>query len=966
MINFYKKIFIIGLLGIHPIAGAQGDFEPNTEIAPLDTSIRHGKLPNGFTYFIKSLPDPKSKLHLRFYNKAGYNQQDPDQLNIAHAIEHLSFTATQNFPEGLPNNERLIKLGLDFNDYIEAYSGNKLTQYHFNVPPGNSEALEVGFMFFKDIAQGMKLNEKDINSVRGELRQEYLEGGEDINFVIDTKLRSKIFPCRQDYSGFIEHHKTFNPEVVRRFYKDWYRPKLLAISAVGYIEDIENLEQRIKETFSDIQPAENPPNSKNCDSLYHKRPPQFFTVERPTDPSQLLSNRKVDLQLIFRDQVTNNSLNTLRGIERLTLMQLLMEVVNKRLKEATKEYNSFYAGVRDTYQYEELPVTLKINAKLNGTEEKYALQKIIQVLHQLQKYGVTTKEWSDVKEKQLNILKSINLKAPNYWIVEIQKFYTNEEALPANKNKYLQEMLLGLSLLEFNQFINQFLSKGPEDIGIIAPVGNKALFLTEKEVRKWIKKANKYPVKPFISSPIPSALMSMKEVADLKEVEIVNKKTGNSGAKEFLLKNGLKLIIKPVKPSPGPSQDKIRIHGFTLKGAGCYPKEDLFSVIYAPSIINNSGIKTFNKFQLNDFMYSNDMLHGVVSSYIDINDAGIQGTSTIKNLEYLLQLIFLQITRPNKDKIAFEDWKYERHKADKNLLDSDFQDGIKKATGDNSVIEEVLGSMNLQNNSELYLGIEKVDLNVAYDRYKELFGNAGDFTFVVTGDFELESISPLLIKYLGNLPNSSSLKNYIPISKTANKLLSGPQMQVIPTPVNNDLQNIKYSINFIEEAVTPLDWQEQIKVEALGEISTHRAWALRFEKGYSLYSVGVKGKYNKDLNRYEISSSFECMPEEFSVIKNEVHQIFSDLKNGKILEEDFQKGMSRMYFLYDANKRASRHMNLHQNLYEHYRYQQPFIDNVEVERFVKSLTIKDMAETAEKYLQNKNLYEFTMINSEKN
>jgi len=962
MIKSYCSLFFIALLSINLTVEAQGKFEGSVNNSPLDNSIRYGRLPNGFSYFIKSVSGPQSKLHLRFYNKAGYNQQDPDQLNIAHAVEHLAYKATQNFPKGIANSERIDNLEMKMYDYVAAFSGNRSTHYSFDAPANNNEALEVGLLFFKDIAMGLKLTEADINSVRGELRQEFLEGGGDSNSKIEfLQLRSKIFPCRQDYSNFLEYHENFSSEIVRRFYKDWYRPDLLAISAVGNIEDIDNLEQRIKNTFSDLKPVENLRKLKNCDSLYYNRPPQFFIVKRPTDPTGLFPDRSVNLQMIFRDPLTNRSLNTLKGMERLILIQLTIEIVNKRLREATMGYNSFDAGVRDSYLYEELPVTMMVDAKFENTNEKEVVQKIMKVINQLQKYGVTVNEWNELKQKRHQYLETPGVENSNYWINGIKKFYDNAEALPANKNIYLQQWLFDLSQIEYHEFLSEFLEKQPEDIGIIAPTGHQAHSLTEKKVRKWIKTSSN-SIKPYKPCHVPEILMSNEEIASLKETKIVDLGMGKSGAREFILINGLKLVVKPLKATSNSYKDNLMIHGFALRGTSCFAEEDFFSIINAPYIIRNAGVNGMDKFEVNSFLTKNNMLPGVVSSYIDVDEIGIQGTAKIKNLEILLQLIYLHFTNPNKDVEAFEDWKRGIYKSYKNPSDLDFKNMIKKVTGDSSLVEEVLGYKFLKSGTDLYLGIDKIDIDVAYNRYQELFSNAKEFTFVVSGDFELEIVLPVLVKYLGNLPNPSSSDVCIPAPKNGDKLPEGPLFHDISVPGNYEIKNVNYGINFIKAAANPLDWQEQIKVEALGEVSTYRIWDLRFEKGYSLYSVGVNARLNKDMNRYEIKSYFKCVPKEFPMIRKEVHQIISDLKSGKISKELFRKGMDRMLTLYDSKKKAGTHPILHKNLYENYRYGEPYVDPEEVEKFVKSLTLEDIKETAKKYYQDKNFYEFVLMN----
>ena len=47
---------------------------------------------------------------------------------------------------------------------------------------------------------------------------------------------------------------------------------------------------------------------------------------------------------------------------------------------------------------------------------------------------------------------------------------------------------------------------------------------------------------------------------------------------------------------------------------------------------------------------------------------------------------------------------------------------------------------------------DKIDFDRVYKIYNERFADAGSFTFVIVGAFELDSIKPLLETYLGSLP----------------------------------------------------------------------------------------------------------------------------------------------------------------------------------------------------------------------
>ncbi len=295
----------------------------------------------------------------------------------------------------------------------------------------------------------------------------------------------------------------------------------------------------------------------------------------------------------------------------------------------------------------------------------------------------------------------------------------------------------------------------------------------------------------------------------------------------------------------------------------------------------------------------------------------------------------------------------------------EFRNLIRDSTGDMAVTSNFFGRKSLNDGKENFNGIEKINVEHAYHIYNNLFGNARDFTFVVSGYPELNSFLPLLKKYFGNLPYSNiNSESSCSFQKMDTIPAKPPKFVEIPLIDDEKLNYMKYHLIYLENAQVPLDLKEQIKVEALGWITTEKAFRLRFEMGLELYDVRVYGTFNEDLNRYEISSTFKCLPEEYPVIRKEVQKIISEMKSGQITQELFEQGMYAMHFYYDLDKSGGSMNSQHQNLYEHYRYGQPLMDPKEVEEFVNSLTKEDMVETANKYFKEENLSEFVMKNND--
>lgn len=941
-------------------AGAKEDEISVTDPMPLDKSIRYGRLPNGFTYYIKSLPEPQDNLFLRFYNKVGSNQEEADWLQVAHGVEHLAFRSSRHFPNGLDNDSLVKQYGVYFN----ASSGARSTTYEFDIPAGSKGGLDIGLKWFKDIASGLKLTDPDIEQVKGELRQEALERAGDLTSVklAKSELDRRIYPCRHDDSHFIKYFENANPSTFRTFYKDWYRPDLLSISVVGNIENVDGLEQKIIKTFSTLRSPKNSRKPSDCDSIYYSREPSFVKVERAQDSSYFSSDNLINLNLYFPDRVTSNSLENQNGLQRLILLSLLNETASDRLDQLAMAYNSFDVGMINTHGGKEFPMNLVIKASLETTPVEASLREILTVLRQLAVYGAGESEFIKLKHKYLEYMNSQKEDEANYWVKEIGNYITTGEALPADKTTFRKNYLSNLTLNEFNNFLHEFLSEKPKNVGLIAPTGNSALKIKENDIRGWISKVYNDSVPPYQAPVVPDHLMGQNELAKLDKVKVLKREEDAIGAIHVQLSNGVKLIYKQIDPYPGMYEDDILINGFTLKGASCFAKDDLFSAVSAPSIISNSGVGKMDKFEVWRFLETIGISprSGVVTSYIDKQESGIQAVSSVKNLEAILQLIYLKLTKPNKNPQAFKDWKSARLKASKDLIQRDFRISTRSVMQNCSLVPlNMLGHKDLLVGTRYYENLDKISLDKSFDIYKKIFGNAKDFTFVISGKVKPDEVLPVLEKYLGNLPNSPSpCQNDLP--KLTPVLPKAPVLQILPTIGNYNLPNIKYDLNYLKEAKRPDNWKEQLKIEALGHVTTQIAWRLRYKMNYSLYSVSIGGSYNFETNRYQVSGTFECVPDEFPLIRKEMHKITTELKSGKLTEEEFKAGMDWMYGFYGPHGFGGEHFILHKNLYKHYRYGQAWVTPKQLDSFVKSLSVKDIVQTARKMFQEENKYEYVM------
>ncbi|WP_424494112.1 M16 family metallopeptidase [Salinimicrobium sp. GXAS 041] len=931
----------------------------NNDSIPLDPSIRHGRLDNGFTYYIKALPGAQDGTKMRLVHKVGSNDEKENEGDFAHAIEHLAFKATKVFPLGLENSKRFNTSDSEIFK-LNASSGRRSTTYEFDIQNTSTEGFRLGLLWFREIAQNLLLSKKDIESVRGEVREEFLgKVGATLNSSIaNSKMYSGIFPCEPDEEGLLEHYNYFIPEEVRKFYDTWYNSKYLSLVIVGDINDPADLERQIKSLFSKLPSNDPSVEPVNCDSLYFKSPPQFVVVQREIDRDKLIADKSAEMHLIFRFPKFRHRFKTVGDATQNFYLKMMIKVLGERLRQETKGYGMDQPMLYDLYS-QELPSAMEITFSIEDGAGKKTTEKILKVYHQFQTYGVLQSEFNKVKEKLVSNVNWFKEDQPQYWLKEMNDHIMRGQELPEHKKEEMLKSLKATKLSDLNTFIKDQLLKGPEDIGIVAPAEHEALGYQEEEVRSWIMNSLNQPVEPF-KEPNVKNFLSEEEVEGLDSAVILTSGTDESGAREFVLNNGVKLVLLPDRSTDTISQNSINLHGFRIGGTELLPEDEYWSALNAPEIVANSGVNELDKFEVNDILKKHGHLPGAVVPYIDYAEHGIYGRSYFENVETMLQLVYLFFKKPNMDELAYEDWKRKRIDwyldSSGDVYATDFNNARRTVTGDRN-LQSSHNRKTLPDGTLNYMSLERTDYKKAHDIYRRFFGDAEGFIFLITGAFEIEELLPLVQKYLGNLPGGKPC-----IERQENGSLmfpEGPSFQELPNTGNLDMLNISYGTSFIIKPENIYDWKERLKIEVLGEVVRQKLWGLRFKKGYGLYDVSARGLYNFPLQRYEVRTYLFCQPQDFQRLQEEIKQIYSEIRAGKISEEELSRALE-LVDLFNFSERAMRLGTKIKELYHHYRFDYPWVGLPQMRELTSEVDREDLIEVANKYLKKENFHEFVM------
>ncbi|MEO5799319.1 MAG: pitrilysin family protein, partial [Gemmatimonadales bacterium] len=224
-----------------------------------DSTVRVGTLPNGLRYFIKQNATPAARLELRLVVRAGSILEDDDQKGLAHFVEHMAFNGTTRFAKN-DLVQYLESIGVRFGADLNASTSFDETVYILPVPSDKPAIVERAFDILQDWATGVRFDSTEVVNERGVVLGEWRSG-----LGVGSRLRDKEFPLLFAGSRYADRLPIGDtaiighavPAPIRRFYRDWYRPDLMAVVAVGDVP-VARLDSLIRDRFGALRPPPSP------------------------------------------------------------------------------------------------------------------------------------------------------------------------------------------------------------------------------------------------------------------------------------------------------------------------------------------------------------------------------------------------------------------------------------------------------------------------------------------------------------------------------------------------------------------------------------------------------------------------------------------------------------------------------------------------------------------------------------
>jgi zinc protease len=912
------------------LAGLQSIAQINlSSPIPVDPNVRVGKLSNGLTYYIRKNTKPDNKVELRLAVNTGSVLEDKDQRGLAHFMEHMNFNGSKHFPKNELVNY-LQKIGVQFGADLNAYTGFDETVYILPISTDDPKIVEQGFTVLEDWAFNNLMDKSEIDKERGVVLEESrLSKG------AQQRMLRQYFPKLFNGSLYAERLpigsdsilKTFQPAALQRFYKQWYRPNLMAVIVVGDIDPAE-AEKKIKAHFGSFK---NPVASKPR--------PSIIPIKQRTKPEAMVLTDEENTNAIL--EVINylrpaQKIKTWADYRKDLVEDMVNSLINERLQElTTKENPPFvyaFTGQQAFIRGYEAFVSFAV---LGNNSSKEALDALVAETERARKYGFLPSEIERVKASLLNSAETAFHEKDKLQSAQLVQGYLNNflqgDPIPGveNRYKFVSQVLPGITTAEINAVAKKMPGNNNAFALLMAPAKMKDKLPSNEALLTDMIAATKQEVKPYEEKAVAQNLMSEMPTPGKITSETKNDKLGTTN---ITLSNGVTITLKPTTYK----NDQVLMDAWRWGGYQRFPLSEKDNAKHAANVVNEMGVKDLSPTDLQKFLSGKTVQ---VTPYINDYDEGIEGSSSVRDFETFLQLVNLYLTQPRKDESLFKSM-VTKEKSMVQFMKSNpqafYQDTLMKIVYNNNPWVSVIPTEEEYNN---------LNLDSALSIYRQVFGNADGMHFTFVGNIDPEKAKPLLEKYLGSLP-----------ATPADHMFKDNNIRPVKGVVEANIKKGKE-----EKALITILWtgeanynrEENLAFQALLDVlNISIIEKLREELG-GMYSGGLRGAIQKrPYGHYSVSASIPTGPENVDKLTNALLTIVKNAQQKGVEQKDLDK-------IKETWKKHYR-SQLQENNYWLDNLSRAFIDQenpeniLDYEQRVDQLTVADLQKAAQKFLDMNN------------
>ncbi len=906
---------------------------------PNDPAVRKGVLPNGMTYYIRHNDKPENRAEFYLATDVGAIQETPDQDGLAHFLEHMCFNGTKNFP-GKDILNYLQSIGAEFGRNINASNGVEQTQYMLNnIPLVRPGVVDTCLLIIHDYSHYVLNEQEEIDSERGVILEEKRTRNS-----AGWRMHMKSLPYLYGDSKYStcsligsEHNlKTFKRESLVNFYETWCRPDNQAVIVVGDI-NVDEVEAKLKSIFSDI-PAPVNPKAKELHPIPGNVEPKIGII---TDPEATSTSTTV----MWKTPASPEELNsTDMGMVNNLIKAVIGGVMSERFNDIASKPAAPFMGA-----------SLGVGSLCATSDALYggissvdggaikAFKAFYYEALKMQKYGFSDGEIDRAKENLLKLyeraVEGASSRKNSEFISELMSnFYDGYPYMEPNVElEYAKSILGQLNAALLNQITPTLIPaenlviiyKAPEKEGLVHP--------TEAEFLSAMKEVEAMEI---VANEVENLNIPLLDTAALAGSKVKKEKETIHGATEWTLANGVKVVVLPTEYR----KDQVMLQLDKTGGSSIIATEDLPSFddnvwgIY----LGNTGVADFPSTTLSKLLAGKSV---GLSPYIGSSKHGMTASSTPKDIETALQLLYLFYTQPRFDKDEFQVGLDQIEAVLPNVVNQP-----------STILQNTVSSTLYGDNPRIQLLDENLLKNVSLETIErvytqQLFKDAAGVEVYITGNVDLATLKPLIEKYIGSLPKGKKETKYI---KRESNMVKGK----VEKHFDVAMEAPKTTVIQLYSSYKPYSIERSVIMSAAKYIiDMIYTKTIREEEG-GTYGVSVSASMSrKPKVRQLLQISFDTNEESYDKLKQKA----IDELNKLILNGPTEEEMTRTIENFKKNLPESRISNSYWLSVLNYYYNNKKVDyDKEYEKIINDITPEKIVEVLEDIIEEGNFVEFVM------
>ena len=822
-----KKLFLSLLLCMVSAVAMMAQMEMPS--IPVDPDVRIGHLDNGLTYYIRHNNWPENRAEFYIAQRVGSIQENDDQRGLAHFLEHMAFNGSKHF-----NGNELLRwcesVGVKFGTDLNAYTSIDQTVYNIsNVPTTRESIIDSCLLILYDWADGLLLEQEEIEKERGVIHEEWRLRTSAQMRMLERDL-PKLYPDSK-YGhrmpiGLMEIIDNFERPFLQAYYEKWYRPDNQAIVVVGDV-DVDQVEQKIKDLFSQIATPGADAAKVVTEPVPDNAEP-IFVIDKDKEQQYNF------VYVLMKHEAFPDSLKgTLAYLVTNYVKDAALSMLNNRLKEYAEKPESPFlqASAADgRYLLSKAVDAFEMDVLPKDGQTESAVTTALTEAHRAAEFGFTPTEYSRFKADYLsNLDKTYSNKDKRYnrqFVNQCVMHFLEQDPIPSIDYTYatMTQVVPVIPLETISAVMKELVS--PSDTNLVVLNFNNekedAVYPTEEGLKTAIANARSAQIEAYVDNVKDEPLMTT-----MPQKGGITKETKNDlfGYTELTLSNGATVVLKQTDLK----KDQVLLSGEGFGGSALYGDKDFANIKMFDDVTEASGLGNFSHTELEKALAGK--IAGASLS-LSSNRQHINGSSTPKDVETMLQLVYLYFTNINKDQNSFDKLMQTTEVQLKNRLlqpQAVFSDSL------NATISSHNPRFQTLNVEEL----KDIDYDRILQMAKELTANAAAFTFTIIGNYDEATIRPLIEQYIASLPGNQNVVKSGDVSTDfkGRVVNSFKHKAETPTAIAVTLWNSKD---------VPFTLENNIKASMAGQVLMMEYLKKIREDASAAYTVQASGSVSRD------------------------------------------------------------------------------------------------------------------------